>query len=117
MSARERAAQELASMLHVLGHAQRIRIVEALRDGEQDVNHLMNAVGCSHSRVSQHLAKLRGLRLVRMRREGRHVFYRLTSPALAGWLVDGLDFVESEFADTEQVRDSLRIARETWRPE
>ncbi|MCO4763192.1 MAG: helix-turn-helix transcriptional regulator [Myxococcales bacterium] len=115
MSSKERAVRELAAVLHVLGHAQRVRIIEELRDGEHDVNFLAEAIGCSHARVSQHLAKLRGLRLVRMRREGRHVFYRLANPTLASWLLDGLDFVESEFAETEQIRDSVREARESWR--
>ena len=114
MSSKERAVSELAAVLHVLGHPQRIRVIEELRDGEHDVNHLSQTIGCTHARVSQHLAKLRGLRLVQMRREGRHVFYRLANDKLARWLLEGLDFVESEFAETEQIRDSVREARESW---
>ena len=115
MAAKQHALQELADLLRALGHPQRVGLVEELRGGEQDVNHLCEALGCSHARMSQHLAKLRALRLVRMRREGRHVYYRLADPRLAGWLLDGLDFVESEYADTEHIRASVHAAREVWR--
>ena len=117
MPSKQHALQELAELLRTLGHPQRVGLIEELRTGEQDVNHLCQSLGCSHARMSQHLAKLRGLRLVRLRREGRHVFYRLSNPRLAAWLLDGLEFVESEFADTEEIRASVSAARASWRAE
>lgn len=115
MHTKQHALQELAELLRTLGHPQRVGLVEELRAGERDVNHLCQALGCSHARMSQHLAKLRAVRLVRMRREGRHVFYRLSNPTLAAWLLDGLEFVESEYADTEHIRASVQAARAVWR--
>ena len=80
--------KELAELLGVLSHPHRIRIVEELRDGERDVNSLKVALGINHSGVSQHLMVLRASRLVSERREGRHVFYQLRQPDMAGWLME-----------------------------
>jgi DNA-binding transcriptional ArsR family regulator len=53
----------------------RLRILWALLHGEHSVNNLADHVGASPSTVSQHLAKLRMARLVKVRREGTHMFY------------------------------------------
>lgn len=61
----------------MLADATRVRLILALRDGEQAVNDLASAVGKSPTAVSQHLAKLRLTRIVTTRHEGTRVFYRL----------------------------------------
>ena len=65
-------------VFRLLADATRIRIVLALREGELSVNHLADIVDRSPAAVSQHLAKLRWGKLVRVRQEGQRVFYRLT---------------------------------------
>jgi DNA-binding transcriptional ArsR family regulator len=55
----------------------RVRLVWALADRELSVNELADAVGKPAAGVSQHLAKLRMARVVRTRREGNHMYYRL----------------------------------------
>ena len=114
MPFRQLATAELANLLSVLSHPQRIRIIEELRSQEHDVNFLADALGTSHSRVSQHLALLRNHRLVETRREGRHVYYHLSRGELATWLVQGLDFVEAELAHNESVRGAVNEARAEW---
>ena len=98
----------------VLSHPQRIRIVEELGTGELDVNSLAELLGTSHSRVSQQLSILRSHRIVAERREGRHVFYRLTQPKLARWLVGGLDFLEGELDRGTARKGELAEARSLW---
>lgn len=61
----------------MLADATRVRLLWALLDQELPVNALADAVGKPPAAVSQHLAKLRMARLVRTRREGTQVFYRL----------------------------------------
>lgn len=61
----------------MLADATRVRLILALRDGEQSVNHLAEIVDKSPAAVSQHLAKLRMARIVSARQEGQRVFYRL----------------------------------------
>jgi len=114
MPERAFATKELAKLLGVLSHPERIRIVQELRDGEMDVNSLQGLLNVAHSRVSQNLGILRSHRIVAERREGRHVFYRLVQPRLAGWLLEGLDFLEREAALSEEIRSALGRAREQW---
>lgn len=64
-------------VFRMLADATRVRLLWALTDGELAVNDLAIAVNKSPTAVSQHLAKLRMARLVRTRREGTRVFYRI----------------------------------------
>lgn len=114
MPTRNIAARELAKFFGVFSHPDRVRIVEELREGERDVNALQAALGVSHSRTSQNLAILRTNRVVVERRDGRHVFYRLTHPEVAEWVLGGLRFVEADLADVVQRRLAIEAARQVW---
>jgi DNA-binding transcriptional ArsR family regulator len=63
-------------LLHGLADPSRLRILEALRDGEQRVSDLVGATGLSQPNVSKHLACLWGCGLVARERRGREVYYR-----------------------------------------
>ncbi len=112
MPQRRLVAGELARFLGVLAHPNRIHIVEELRGGERDVNALQEALGISHSGVSQHLSLLRAHRLVAERRVGRRVFYRLLQPVLAAWLTTGLNFIEPE--SHHQLHVAVNQVRGLW---
>lgn len=107
-------AKELSDLLGVLSHPQRIRIVEELRTGEQDVTSLQAALGISHSGVSQHLMQLRAHRLVSERREGRQVFYHLRNPQLAVWLTEAMQFLEVDREEAARLRNAIKKARLAW---
>jgi DNA-binding transcriptional ArsR family regulator len=106
--------KELADFLSVLSHPHRIRIIEELRDTELDVNSLQEALGISHSGVSQHLMVLRSHRLVSERREGRRVFYQLRQPEIASWLMDATRFLEKESAAAAELRKAIDKTRKNW---
>jgi len=65
----------LAETFRVLGDPTRVRILDALADGELCVCDIASLVGMSESAVSHQLRLLRTMRLVRPRRAGRQVFY------------------------------------------
>lgn len=104
----------MASLLGVLAHPHRVRIIEELRNGELDVNSLQDILGVSHSRVSQHLSVLRSHRIVTERREGRHVFYRLLHIGLAKWLLDGLVFLSHEQQMNREIREAVETTLQIW---
>lgn len=87
-------SRELADLLKLLGHPDRLRMIEELRLGEKDVTSIADALNLPATRVSQHLALLRAHRLVEERRNGRSHFYRLAQPHLAAWIVEALQFVD-----------------------
>jgi DNA-binding transcriptional ArsR family regulator len=70
-------AQELAETLKALASAGRLRVLTELVGGERTVEQLAAAAELSVSATSHHLRLLRSLRLVRARRDGRHVIYTL----------------------------------------
>jgi len=75
LSARD--AEELAETLKALGSPGRLRVLTELLSRERAVEELAAAAELSLSATSHHLRLLRSLRLVRARRDGRHVRYRL----------------------------------------
>ncbi len=106
--------KELADLLGVLSHPHRIRIIEELRGAERDVNSLQEALGISHSGVSQHLMVLRSHRLVSERREGRRVFYQLRQPEIASWLMEATRFLEKETVAAVELRKAINKTRKGW---
>jgi ArsR family transcriptional regulator, lead/cadmium/zinc/bismuth-responsive transcriptional repressor len=72
-----RSAVALAETFKVLGDPTRVRILDALSRTELCVQDIARAVGHSESAVSHQLRLLRGMRLVRARRDGRLIFYAL----------------------------------------
>src|SRR5215207_1350110 len=79
-------AEELAETLKALASAGRLRLLTELLGGDRTVEQLAAAAGLSASATSHHLRLLRSLRLVRARRDGRYVVYRLYDHHLADLL-------------------------------
>jgi DNA-binding transcriptional ArsR family regulator len=67
----------LAETFRVLGDPTRVRILDAITDGELCVCDIAALVGMSESAVSHQLRLLRTMRLVAPRRAGRQVFYSI----------------------------------------
>jgi DNA-binding transcriptional ArsR family regulator len=78
----------------MLADGTRVRLLWALHDGELSVNELAEAVGKPAPAVSQHLAKLRMARIVRTRREGTHVYYRMENDHIASLVRDAIHNAE-----------------------
>lgn len=74
----------------MLADATRVQLLWALADRELSVNDLAERIGKPGPSVSQHLAKLRMARLVRTRREGTQVFYRLENEHVRQLLTDAV---------------------------
>jgi len=115
MPARTLLARELAELLKVLAHPDRVRLIEELRLGGFDVTALSERLGIPATRVSQHLALLKAHRLVAERRDGRHHEYSLIDRALAAWLLDGARFVQSRAASDLIDRQAIDAAATLWR--
>lgn len=71
-----------ASICKTFTNPWRLRIVEALGDGERTVSQLVEMLGISKSSVSQHLGTMREKGVVDYRRDGGHVNYRLSNPKI-----------------------------------
>ena len=88
--------QALADMFSILGDPTRVRIVDALAEGELCVHEIADQVGISESAVSHQLRLMRAQRIVRGRREGRCVYYTLDDQHVLSLFQQGLRHVTEE---------------------
>jgi DNA-binding transcriptional ArsR family regulator len=68
-------AEMIAARLRVIGDANRIRLLDLLRDGELSVSELTERLGSSQQNVSKHLGILHRAGIVARRKEGTTVLY------------------------------------------
>jgi ArsR family transcriptional regulator len=71
-----------AEFFKALAHPLRIRVLDALRDGERSVNDLSAHLGVEPSNLSQQLAVLRSRSIVVGRKNGSNVFYSVSDPMI-----------------------------------
>lgn len=90
----EETAVALAALFKAFSDPTRVRIIAVLAGQEQNVGDIATSVGMSESAVSHHLSGLRQLRLVRVRREGRQMYYSLDDEHVANLFEMGLEHVE-----------------------
>jgi DNA-binding transcriptional ArsR family regulator len=72
-----------AEVSKTMAHPLRLAILHNLKDGEKTVNDLTQITGASQSNVSQHLALMRQRQIVKTRKEGSNIYYRVTSPKIS----------------------------------
>ena len=65
-----------------MGNPIRVMLMYCLRSGEKCVSELSESLDCSQPTISRHLSVLRGIDMVSSRRDGQHVYYRLTDPKI-----------------------------------
>src|ERR1035438_5826569 len=72
-----------AEISKTLAHPLRLALLHVLKDGEKTVNELVDILGASQSNISQHLALMRQRQIVKTRKEGSAVYYRVSSPKIS----------------------------------
>lgn len=83
MLASDAAYDDLAELFGALADSTRARLVHVLLATELCSGDLATVLGISESSTSQHLRILRALRLVKVRRAGRFVYYSLDDEHIA----------------------------------
>jgi DNA-binding transcriptional ArsR family regulator len=86
-------ASHLADLFGSLSDASRLRIIDALLDGERSVGELASELAMTGSAVSHQLQRLRVMRLVRNRKVGRQIFYSLDDEHVTRLFQMGLDHI------------------------
>jgi DNA-binding transcriptional ArsR family regulator len=75
-------AELIARRFRAIGEPLRIRLLDALRDGELTVNELAERTGASQQNVSKHLALLADAGILARRKDGTRVFYRVADDGI-----------------------------------
>jgi ArsR family transcriptional regulator len=72
----------VAQRFAVLAEPMRLRLIQALLDGESNVTDLVEATGGTQANISRHLQTLIAAHILTRRKEGLQVFYRIADPTI-----------------------------------
>jgi len=89
-------AQEVAQLFKALSDPTRVRLISILAEHELFVHSIVEALGMTQSAISHQLQTLRMLRIVRSRKEGKHVYYTLDDTHIANLFRQGLAHIRHE---------------------
>ena len=84
---------ELADLFKVFGDSTRLRIMYTLFDGEMSVGDIAESLNLEQSTISHQLRVLRTNKLVKIRRDGRQIYYGLDDDHVKKIIEMGLDHV------------------------
>ncbi len=84
---------ELADLFKVFGDSTRLRIMYTLSENESSVGEIAENLGMEQSTISHQLRVLRTNKLVKLRREGKQIYYSLDDDHVKKIIEMGLDHV------------------------
>jgi ArsR family transcriptional regulator, lead/cadmium/zinc/bismuth-responsive transcriptional repressor len=73
----EHTAAHVAELFRSFSDTSRVRLLSVLAEQELNVGALASLVGISESAISHHLRGLRQMGIVKARRDGKEVYYRI----------------------------------------
>ena len=102
----------LASVAQALGSGRRAEIVDLLAQGERSVDEIASEIDQSVANTSQHLQVLARAGLVRSRRDGTRVFYRLANERISELWATVRDVAVRQVAEVRVLVDEYLGARD-----
>jgi DNA-binding transcriptional ArsR family regulator len=87
-----------AKLFRGLGDSTRLSIIESLREGEKSASEIVEETSQSQSNISNHLSCLLDCGLVKNRRQGKNIFYKLSDKKVSK-LLEESDDILSEIAN------------------
>jgi DNA-binding transcriptional ArsR family regulator len=91
----EHQAAHVAELFRAFSDTSRVRLLSALIQAELNVNTLAELIGLSESACSHHLRGLRQMGLVKARRNGKEVFYRIEDEHIITLFQQGVNHIQS----------------------
>jgi len=84
---------ELADLFKVFGDSTRLRIMVTISENEMSVLNIAETLNMEQSTISHQLRVLRQNKLVRVRREGKQIYYSLDDDHVKKIIEMGLDHI------------------------
>jgi rhodanese-related sulfurtransferase/DNA-binding MarR family transcriptional regulator len=106
----------LASVAQAMGSGRRAEIIDVLAQGERSVEEIAGEISQSVANTSQHLQVLARAGLVRSRRQGTRVFYRLASERVADLWAAVRDVAARHVAEVSVLADEYLGDRDAIEP-
>ena len=89
----EELLYDMADLFKIFGDCTRIKIICALFESELCVNHIAELLSMTQSAISHQLRVLKSARLVKVRREGKTVYYSLADDHIKTIFDQGLEHI------------------------
>lgn len=74
--------EKMARCLKMLGHPTRLKILNSLRDGPQNVQELTQLLKTRQANLSQHLSLMQDRGLLSSHRQGNFIYYAVARPSM-----------------------------------
>ena len=105
--------EQVARIGKAVSSPKRLEMLEMLAQGEKTVDTLALELGITMKLASAHLKALRDARLVHPRRDGKHMFYRLTGDDVAGLSVKLREVAEEHLVELRVALGQMMTAPDT----
>lgn len=101
----------IVKSLRLLADETRLRVLLLLSQEELSVAELQEILGMGQSRISSHLAQLRGARLVRDRRAGKNIYYALEAVEEGREVTAVLESAATQLPEAKSDARALEVLR------
>jgi DNA-binding transcriptional ArsR family regulator len=92
----ENEIHELSDTFKLLGDPTRLKIIDALSKGEQNVTEIASGLAMTQSAISHQLRLLRNMRMVKFRKERKTVIYSLDDEHVQRLFLQALEHIRHE---------------------
>jgi len=96
-----------AQIIRAVGQPIRLAIIDFLKDGEQCVCDIAEAVGAERSNVSRHLSVLLNAGILGCRKEGLKMIYSLRTPCIMNFFSCVADVLKAKLVENNQALQEL----------
>jgi DNA-binding transcriptional ArsR family regulator len=101
-------AELIAARLRVIGDANRVRILDLLRDGELSVAQITERLGTSQQNASKHLGVLLQAGIVGRRKDGTSSYYRVVDTGVYELCEQVCGGLQQQLADLTSLMEGTR---------
>ena len=108
--------EQFARIAKALANPHRIEIVDVLAQGERSVEAIAQETALTVANASQHLQALREAQVVKARKVGLHVFYRLSNPNVYRLIQVIRELAQQELAEVDRIVDTYLSQRSLLEP-
>ena len=99
--------EKQAVMAKAIGHPVRVAALEFVKDGEQCVCDIAEAVGTERSNLSKHLSVMVNAGVLTSRKDGLKVMYRIKTPCVVRFLDCLKDCLKEQAAEQQELLEAM----------
>ena len=108
--------EQFARIAKAIANPHRLEILDLLAQAERSVEELASGTDLSIANASQHLQVLREVHLVESRKDGQHVYYRLTDPEVFRLLQIIREVAVHQLAEVDRIVNTYLGNRQSLEP-